>query len=195
MLAEKTPESVLVVSGTAKIIEYLSELLPASSFSPIVSAGSCGEAKRLMMSSSFDIVFINAPLSDEFGIEFALDIAQCTASSVILFVKIEVYDDVSGKVESSGVLTIPKPNTKAMVYQTMKIASAVRARFRMLEKKNETLTTKMGEIKIVNRAKWILIKYLNMTEADAHRFIEKQAMDMRLTKREIAENIITTYEN
>ena len=39
-----------------------------------------------------------------------------------------------------------------------------------------------------------LIQYLSMTESQAHRYIEKQAMDMRLPKRAVAESILNTYE-
>ena len=46
----------------------------------------------------------------------------------------------------------------------------------------------------MNRAKWLLIECLNMTEAEAHRYIEKQAMDLRISRREAAENIIKTYK-
>ncbi len=46
----------------------------------------------------------------------------------------------------------------------------------------------------MNRAKWLLIECLSMAEPDAHRYIEKQAMDLRITKREAAENIIKTYQ-
>ena len=53
----------------------------------------------------------------------------------------------------------------------------------------------MDEIRVVNRAKWVLIEYLHMNEAQAHRYIEKQAMDMRLTRREVAESLIKTYES
>ena len=49
---------------------------------------------------------------------------------------------------------------------------------------------KMQEIRIVNHAKWILIEHLKMTETDAHRYIEKQAMDRCISKREMAEEII-----
>ena len=42
----------------------------------------------------------------------------------------------------------------------------------------------------MDRAKCVLIEYLKMTESEAHRFIEKQAMDMRITKREVAERIL-----
>ena len=46
----------------------------------------------------------------------------------------------------------------------------------------------------MNRAKWSLIECLKMTEEQAHRYIEKQAMDERLSKRAVAEAIIKTYK-
>ena len=51
----------------------------------------------------------------------------------------------------------------------------------------------MAEIRIVNRAKWLLISELKLEEAQAHRYIEKQAMDRCVSKRVIAEEIIKTY--
>ena len=62
-----------------------------------------------------------------------------------------------------------------------------------IEKKTLSLEEKMQEIRIVNRAKWVLITELKMTETDAHRYIEKQAMDRCVSKKEIAEEIIKTY--
>ena len=53
---------------------------------------------------------------------------------------------------------------------------------------------KIEEIRLVNRAKWLLIECLGMKESDAHRYIEKQAMDLRISKSEMAENIIRTYK-
>ena len=53
----------------------------------------------------------------------------------------------------------------------------------------------MEEIRLVNHAKWILIQNLKMTEQEAHKLIEKQAMDTRRTKREIAEGLIRTYDS
>lgn len=51
----------------------------------------------------------------------------------------------------------------------------------------------MEEIRIVNRAKWLLISEIKMDEQNAHRYIEKQAMDRCISKRKIAEEIIKTY--
>ena len=51
----------------------------------------------------------------------------------------------------------------------------------------------MNEIRLVNRAKWLLISEVKMDEPSAHRYIEKQAMDRCISKREVAEEIIKTY--
>ena len=51
----------------------------------------------------------------------------------------------------------------------------------------------MAEIRLVNKAKWLLISELKMSEPDAHRYIEKQAMDRCIAKRAIAEEIIKLY--
>ena len=48
----------------------------------------------------------------------------------------------------------------------------------------------MAEIRIVNRAKWLLITEKHLSEPEAHRYIEKQAMDRCLPRREVAEEII-----
>ena len=60
-------------------------------------------------------------------------------------------------------------------------------------KKALSIEEKMEEIRIVNRAKWLLISELKMDEQGAHRYIEKQAMDRCISKRIVAEEIIKTY--
>ena len=71
--------------------------------------------------------------------------------------------------------------------------SSARERLRKSEKKALSIEEKMEEIRIVNRAKWILIRELKLDEPEAHRYIEKQAMDRCISKRIIAEEIIKTY--
>jgi response regulator NasT len=66
-------------------------------------------------------------------------------------------------------------------------------RLRKIQKKTLSFEEKMVEIRVVNRAKWILISELKMEEPDAHRYIEKQAMDRCISRREVAEEIISTY--
>ncbi len=70
---------------------------------------------------------------------------------------------------------------------------SARERIRRTEKKTLSIEEKMNEIRLVNRAKWLLISELKMTEPDAHRYIEKQAMDRCIPKRRVAEEIIKMY--
>ena len=108
-------------------------------------------------------------------------------------VRNEIYNEVFDKVAPYGVYTLPKPTSKQVIVQALDWMVSGRERLRGLEQKAIPLEEKMQEIRIVNRAKWILITELKMTETDAHRYIEKQAMDRCVSKKEIAEEIIKTY--
>ena len=70
---------------------------------------------------------------------------------------------------------------------------SARERLRKFEKKSVSIEEKMEEIRIVNKAKWLLIRELKMDEPEAHRYIEKQAMDRCVTRREIAAEIMKLY--
>lgn len=195
MQKEKHAVSVLVVSASQKGYDYIAELLPQSEFCPIDHATSAGEAKQAILARSYDIVAINTPLPDEFGVSFALDISEDEDVAVLLMVKSDVYEQVSYKVEDHGIFTVAKPGTKQMIYQAIKLLVASRARVRRAEMKAAGLKSKMEEIRLINRAKWLLIDRLGMNEDEAHRYIEKQSMDTRIPKRDIAESIIRAYEN
>ena len=156
-------------------------------------AKSAGETRRVLLSQSADVVIINTPLSDEFGTELALDLSE-GVMGIMLVVKAELFDRVAHKVEDSGVLTVARPNSRQTFYGALKLLTAVSAKLSKMEKKNLSLIEKMTDIRTVNRAKWLLIENLNMTENDAHHYIEKQAMDTQLSRREVAEGIIRTYD-
>lgn len=193
MATGKMKYRVLVVGSGDKIFDYISDMLPKSGYEPLMRANDAGEARRMLPDTPADIVIINTPLTDEFGTELALDLAE-SPMGVLLLVKSELYDQVCYKVEDSGVLTMSKPMTRQGFYSAVKLLTAMSARLTKMEKKNRSLQEKMADIRVVNRAKWLLIERHRMTEEDAHYFIEKQAMDMRLSRREVAENIIRSYD-
>ncbi len=75
----------------------------------------------------------------------------------------------------------------------MKIAIAVQYKVQVLSSQTTKLKVKMEEIKQVNRAKMLLMQNMNMSEQEAHRYIEKEAMDRGMKKTAISEEIIKTY--
>lgn len=191
----KRLHSVLVVSGHQRSIDFVRALLPPNSFKPVTAVSGVGEAQRLMISNSYDIIVIDTPLPDQFGYELAVDLAKDTQSGIMLLVRNDIFDNIADRVESFGVLTVAKPISKQSFYQDIRLLAATRERLLAIETKNATLQEKMAEIRLVNRAKWALIDKMGMTEPQAHKYIEKQAMDTRMSKRDTAEAIINQYED
>ena len=93
-----------------------------------------------------------------------------------------------------GVLVLAKPFGRAMFSQTLRLGLAARRRMLGLRDENVQLQKKIEEIRLVDRAKCVLIQVLSMTEPQAHRYLEKEAMDRRVTRREVAEQVLRTYE-
>ena len=181
--------SVLVVSASESFNNALTTLLPESKYSPISFATSLSAAKRTFTERTIDYVIINSPLPDDNGARFAIDICETKSTVVLLMVRAELYEEIYDKVAEHGVFTLAKP----MITTALSWMSSARERLRSMEKKTLSINEKMEEIRIVNRAKWLLISELKMSEPEAHRYVEKQAMDLCVTKRQVAEEIIKTY--
>ena len=187
-------ESVFIVSSSQQAADLLSGLLGTAGYRQTAYAKSGAEARRMLIDNDFGLILVNTPLTDEFGHELAISVSQMTTAGVMLLVKNEIADEVSARVEDYGVLVVAKPVIRPLFFQALKLVSAARNRIVGLQSENVRLQSKIEEIRLVDRAKCALIQYLNMTEPQAHRYIEKQAMDMRTTRREIAQNILKTYE-
>ncbi|MCL2227951.1 MAG: ANTAR domain-containing protein [Oscillospiraceae bacterium] len=187
-------DGALIVSSAERGTELLTELLTAAGFHQIAALRSGGEARRTLLEREFDLVIINSPLIDESGEGLARQIATQGVSQVMLVVKGEFFDAISANCEDDGVLTIAKPLNKNVFWSGLKLARAAQNRLRRAQAENVKLERKIEEIRIIDRAKCILISNADMSEEDAHRYIEKQAMDLRSTKRDIAEDILRTYE-
>lgn len=186
--------SVLLVSSSPKFNESMLALLPENRFYPVAAVSDVSSARRRLLESKYDIVIINAPLPDDFGTRLALNICDNSGTAVLLFVKAEHYPDINGRVSPLGVLVLPKPASSQTVSQSLQLLCGTRERLRRMEQKTASIEEKMEEIRIINRAKLLLMEQLKMTEKEAHRFIEKQAMDRCVTRITIAQSILSTYK-
>lgn len=185
--------SVLVVSSSDKFNTVMRELLTGEKYASISIAPGIAAAKRKCLEKTYDFVIINAPLPDDFGTKLAIDLSQNKGTVCLILVQSEFYEGINYKVEGQGVFTLSKPTSKTMIDQALRWMITARERMRKMEKKTVSIEEKMEEIRLVNRAKWALIENLKMTEPDAHRYIEKQAMDQCVSRREIADHILKTY--
>ena len=185
--------SVLIVSAAESFNDALFALLPTSKYSPTHLVSNISAAKRALAERAFDFVIINSPLPDDIGTRFAIDTGSSKETVVLLMVRAELQAEIYDKVAEHGVFVLPKPTSKPTMAIALSWLSSAREKLRKTEKKTLSIEEKMEEIRIVNRAKWILIRELNLDEPEAHRYIEKQAMDRCISKRIVAEEIIKTY--
>ena len=185
--------SVLIVSAAEGFNDALSALLPNSKYSPINFVSNISAAKRALAERAFDFVIINSPLPDDVGTRFAIDTGNSKESVVLLMVRAELQAEIYDKVAEHGVFVLPKPTSKPTMAIAISWLSSAREKLRKTEKKTLSIEEKMEEIRIVNRAKWLLISELKMDEQGAHHYIEKQAMDRCVSKRVVAEEVIKTY--
>lgn len=185
--------SVLIVSASSRLNAAFSSLLPDFKYDPVHIVSSINSAKRAFAERAFDFVVINSPLPDDDGTRFAIDACNSRETVVLLMVRSELHDEIYYKVAEHGVFTLSKPTSKPTIITALDWMSSARERLRRSEKKTLSIEEKMEEIRIINRAKWLLISEIKMDEPGAHRYIEKQAMDRCISKREVAEEIIKTY--
>ena len=190
MASGKNIYKVLVAGANDKTFALLQTLLPGSSYDPPLRAGSAGEAKRMALDYAVDIAILNAPMRDEFGTQLALNLARDNVG-VLLLVPGESFDGVRDQVEDEGVMALAKPLTRQTLEMGLHMITALRGKLLQMDRRNRALQEKMTDIRTINRAKWLLIEQLRMTESEAHYYIERQAMDTRLSRREVAENIIS----
>lgn len=188
-------ENVLIVSSGDKATALIADMFKGDIIPRITIAKSSSEARRLMSSAEFDLVVINAPLSDEYGHNLAEICVESTNASCLMIVKSEHYESVSQTATPIGVMTIQKPINKTLFIQMIRFINASRNRLSGLRSENQKLHKRIEEMKLINRAKFVLMQYLGFDENRAHKYLEKQAMDKRITKLEVAIEIIKIYEN
>jgi|AGTN01.1.fsa_nt_gi Response regulator with putative antiterminator output domain len=187
--------SALIVSPPDKGVVPLAEILLQNNYSQIVTAGDCSAARRSLLERAFDLAVINAPLSDETGEALSLEIAEGGGVQVILLVRDALFDDVTGRVAESGVFTVSKPINKTVFWSALKLAASAHIRLLKLETEKNKLLKRIDELQLINRAKCLLIQYLGITEEQAHKYIERQAMDLRITRLAVAKNVLKTYQD
>ncbi|MCQ2496305.1 MAG: ANTAR domain-containing protein [Lachnospiraceae bacterium] len=183
----------LIVSPSDKFNAFIAPYLTTLQSETVVHADSINSARRQLLENSFDFVIINSMPPEEPGIKLAIDISTNKNTVCLLIVKAELHDEIHSKVAPHGVFTLAKPTPNVAMQYALDFLFTARERLRSLEKKAMSIEDKMEEIRVVNRAKWLLIEQQGMSETEAHRHIEKTAMDMCISKIAVAKDIIQKY--
>ena len=193
MIFREKTYSVLIASADEKLNTALQSAMAPGEYWPLSFAKNGAEARRLAAERSFDLILVNDPLPGGPALQLAREFSADSAACVAVLTPREIAEEVFFQAVESGVFTIAKPLPMAAFVQDLRLLCAARERLALSETKQQTVETRMAQIRLVNRAKWALINSCHMTEEDAHRYIQKQAMDRCISKRETAENILKIY--
>ena len=171
--------SALIASAGNNANEYLAK-----------HVAELGYLRPTIVASGGEVVIINTPLPDEFGHELSTYAVEKSNAGVILLAKAGTADQISDKLQQHGVLVLAKPFTGVQFRQAVQMAAACCRRLDYLRQENDKLRDKIAQIRLVDRAKCYLIEHKGMSEAEAHRMIEKTAMDTRRDRAEVAAEIL-----
>lgn len=184
---------VIVISSGEDVRENFAITAKECGFASVsVSDGT--DVRPIIEKGGFDLVIINTPLADEFGLDLISFTLKNTNAAVIAAASQKNCDEINRKLGEHTAMILPKPLNKAILAQSIRFAMSSRAAMLKLEAEKEKLETKLANMKQIDRAKCVLIQYLRISEAEAHRQIQKRAMDQRVPEIEIAMDILRTYE-
>lgn len=184
----------LVISKDERNAQVLIALLRKDGYTELKTAKSAAEAKRCVAENSFDLIFIYTPLEDELGLNLSVYLAQRSKAAVFIALSEKTAEQTQPMLCKQGVITMQKPLTEAGLRQSLMVWNTLSSKINLLQSENAELKAKLEEIKLIDRAKCVLMHCLAMSEPQAHKYLEKQAMDLRISKKRVAEQVLNTYE-
>ncbi len=183
---------ILYVSKS-EISSDLAQLFKQAGYGFVTQVKSGSEARRIIGTKDVRMVVINAPLSDEFGNELAFKIDENMFSNAILLVNPDILDAVEQKTYGTSIIVLSKTVSKKQFYKALTFLEAQAQKMDKAVEENQRLQAKLEELKIISRAKMILMEKNKMSEEAAHKHIDKTAKDQRRLKKDVAKSIIDMY--
>lgn len=184
-------ENVLIISSSSAATEALTGFIRDSFKCNVSTADSAQQARGIISGNrAWELLIINTPLRDETGMSLAEYAAEATAASCIILVKSDSYEKLSARADKSDIILVAKPFSRQLLYQVVKaVDSAIRRSYTLYEE-TVRLERKIEEIKLIDKAKFRLMQYRDMTEEEAHSYLEQYAMKNRKKKTAAASEII-----
>ena len=188
MKQDENVGAILVVTPKEDAVRALRSAL-IRQYGRIVSAGTVAEAKRVLAREPVAVLVILTPLGDETEIQTLFDMALRRLTSCIYVVGREIFHEAVYRQEGTEIYVCSYPLQMEQMVQTVSLLHRLR-RIRMEDHREiERLNRKLEEEKSVSRLKCLLVGQKNMTEDEAHHYIEKYAMDHGLSRMRAAEQI------
>ena len=184
--------SILIVSSSEQFEVLVKKSL--AGFLTIDVRKNSVAARRAVLERSYDLVVMRLPLPDELGMDLALDISEQGSTSVMVEVPTEIFEDAVERLSDYGILVLPYSSNNFQLDKAIRYLKARQDVVYRLNQKIQRAEEKTEEIRIVSKAKLMLMEEKSMSEDEAHRFIGKMAMNHGISRRKAAEAIMDDLE-
>lgn len=193
--AEAEHPRVVVAEDEALIRLDLVELLEEHGYEIVGQASDGEEAVRLANELEPDLIVMDVKMPKMDGITAADKIAEDRICAVVMLTAFSQRDLIKRAKEAGAMAYVVKPFDASDVIPAIEIAMARFAEICGVEDEVMDLEERLESRKIVDQAKGILQTSLDLTEPEAFRWIQKTAMDLRKSMREVAQGVIDHAES
>ena len=185
----QTPVRIVVAEDEALIRMDLVEMLGEAGYLVVAQAADGAHAIELVKEHQPDLAILDVKMPVLDGISAAEEIINnCPVLMLTAFSQRELVD----RARDAGVMAyVLKPFTINDLVPAIEIAISRHLQMRSLAAEVADLHDRLETRKIIDRAKGILMAALNLTEPQAFSWIQKAAMDRRLTMKEVAQAVIS----
>jgi len=189
---EATPGSrtVVVAEDEVLIRMDLVEMLTDEGYAVVGEAGDGATAVQLAEQHRPDLVILDVKMPVLDGIAAAEQIAAQRIAPVVILTAFSQRELVERARDAGAMAYLVKPFTQADLVPAIEMAVSRFAELATLETEVADLTERLETRKAVERAKSLLMEQLTLTEPEAFRWIQKTAMDLRLSMRQVADGVV-----
>ena len=191
MTETPAPRSVVIAEDEALIRMDLAEMLTEEGYDVVGQAGDGAKAIELAESLRPDLVILDVKMPVLDGIAAAERIASERIAPVVILTAFSQRDLVERARDAGAMAYLVKPFSKSDLVPAIEMAVSRFAELSLLEQEVAGLQDRLETRKAVDRAKSILQQQLQLSEPEAFRWIQKTAMDLRLSMRQVAEGVVT----
>ena len=177
--------NAMIYSESERAAEVFCSILKETDFAEITvkdTVSFCGTG------TDVSLHLINSSENFDCAARLAEKLSGVTSAAVMLLADQEKLDSHAARLRDMGVMVLAKPLSRQLFIQALEDAVSMCGRIRRMG-------VQLDEMRRISRAKLILVEKQHMTEQQAHKFIEKEAMNRRITRLQLADELIENNAN
>jgi AmiR/NasT family two-component response regulator len=182
---------VVIAEDEALIRLDLAEMLAEEGYDVVGQAEDGEKAVELAVERQPDLVILDVRMPRLDGIAAAERIASLRIAPVVILTAFSQRDLVERARDAGAMAYLVKPFDQTDLVPAIEMAVSRFTELRQLESEVQDLTERLETRKLVDRAKGVLQQSLGLSEPESFRWIQKTAMDLRLSMRQVAEGVVT----